>query len=147
MLFWTQFWPRTKRRKSANWQYARHPRYVAQEPGQKLFNVGRTFGVVEYEFQSAAAPGFRSPVGVVVGSQGGHYNMWSQNIIHNYFRGNKIRPQDKVGQHDRLFTKLSKRAGGSKSSFERLHHFYPASKTGRWIFGVTGSITTQSAKF
>jgi hypothetical protein len=110
----------------------RHPRYVAQEPGQKLFNVGRSFTVLEL------APGAfgRNTVAVnptlqvFVGYQGGHPQMYAQNLIHTASKIDKVNPRYPT---DSLYTSKT----GLKNVRERLHFFYPAYDKGRPFGGIS----------
>ncbi|WP_373515921.1 hypothetical protein [Persicitalea sp.] len=114
----------------------RHPRYVSQEPGQKLFNTGRTFLAIELSpelfgqgktrFNNASMEGF-------IGFQGGIKQMGVQNLIHSWSTISKINlnaiPNEE--EPDDLHNK--------KSSRERLHRFYPAYEESILIGGVGSS--------
>lgn len=115
-------------------KFLRHPRFVAQEPGQKMYNVGRTFYVIEHDFNYKDKREWHMPVQIMGGSLGGHYNVWSQNTIHNWSLIDKINPRN--FESGKLYT-----PGTDSDSFERLHHFYPASKVHRFMFGVAGSFS------
>lgn len=101
-------------------------RYVALDPGQKLFNVGRTFGVLAV---SPTAFGMANPLNMSVqafwGYQGGHRQMGLQNAIHSFISIQKVNPRF---DPDSLHT--------TKRVKERLHYFYPAYQKGRPIGGI-----------
>ena len=112
-------------------------RFVVQEPGQKLFNSGRFFGYVEVPFStnSGKLPPFSGPLNlrILLGVQGGENSMEFQNLIHNSTTIDKINPN--VGTEE-----LYIRKGSDKKHFERLHHFYPATRKGRFIWGISTSV-------
>jgi hypothetical protein len=106
----------------------RHPRFVSQDPGQKLFNTGRNFTVLELSPEAfgqsvwaANHPTFQ----LYGGWQGGHNQMTAQNLIHSASRIDKINPR--YLSPDTLLDKGWKR--------ERLHWFFPAYEKGRFIIG------------
>jgi hypothetical protein len=108
----------------------RHPRYVAQDPGQKIFNQGRTFTVVELSpgaFNNPRAFVNNPTVQVYAGWQGGQKQMRVQNWIH----GLSISTIDKVNPD---FKPDSVHTG--RRDLERLHLFYPAYEEGRFIYGA-----------
>lgn len=104
----------------------RHPRYVAQEPGQKLFNTGRNFLVLEV---MPPNPTYNLSYQLYAGWQGGHAQMAVQNWIHGLSIStiDKINPRFKPNDlhHDK-----------PKREQERLHRFYPAYDKGSFIFGA-----------
>ncbi|WP_159477639.1 hypothetical protein [Dyadobacter sp. 3J3] len=111
----------------------RHPRYVAQEPGQKLFNTGRTFLAVELSPQAFGAnkSSFsNASLEVYAGFQGGINQMGVQNYIHSWTKINKVNPRVAVSgsRVDSLQTEKKMR--------ERLHRFYPAYKGSIFIGGA-----------
>lgn len=113
----------------------RHPRYVAQEPGQKLFNTGRTFFALEVAPGSFGDNDNRFSVPSwegYIGFQGGVKQMGVQNVIHSWSTINKINVNAIPGeQPDTLHNKKSQR--------ERLHRFYPAYEKSIVIGGIGSS--------
>ena len=103
----------------------RHPRYVAQDPGQKLFNKGRNIIVVEWSPGALQQMAFQPSLQAYIGWQGGLNQMIAQNLIHNTIKINKVNPR--VEHPDELQT--------NPALQERLHHFYPATQRGRFVVG------------
>ncbi|RRB04438.1 hypothetical protein [Larkinella rosea] len=111
----------------------RHPRYVALDPGQKLFNKGRDLTVIEL---SPNLFGWNGPfdnhptLQVYGGWQGGKNQMWSQNLIHNAIKIDKINPTHP--EPDQL--RPSARKQGQQQ--DRYHRFFPAYTKSRFITGA-----------
>lgn len=104
----------------------RHPRYVAQEPGQKLFNKGRTF--IAFEFNPLSSPNpTNMTLQAYIGFQGGEYNMKIQDWIHGL---------DKLKKVNTHFSSTPDSLGNPKRIQERLHRFYPANKEANMIWGA-----------
>jgi hypothetical protein len=117
----------------------RNARYVAQDPGQKLFNVGRFFGYIEFPVYNGKGDvdflTLKQPLNVrlMLGKEGGTAGMGFQDLIHDTSLIDKINSN---GDLDRFYA-LNKQ---NKSSFERLHHFYPVTKRGRWLYGISTTL-------
>ena len=111
----------------------RHPRYVSLDPGQKLFNKGRDLTVVELS-PTLLWPdkpfGVQPTLQLYAGWQGGHNQMWSQNLVHSAITIDKINPE--ATAPDELRPTKSRQ---SKEQ-ERLHRFYPAYQKGRFVTGA-----------
>lgn len=132
--------------------YNRHPRFVAQEPGQKIFNIGRSFFEVEVGANSNHLPDYYTlkdsefkksysrgsnpyTISGYFGWQGGHKQMKVQNNIHNFDTIDKINLNIDSDPLDTL--NIEK---GNKKKFERLHHFYPSYENGEIIYGLGTSL-------
>ncbi len=114
----------------------RHPRYVAQEAGQKLFNKGRTFVAVELDPRYSKNTA-NMTVQAYFGIQGGKVNMKVQDWIHGLDKLKKINPT--LSAHpDSL--------GNSARIRERLHWFYPANETYNFIWGAGLFLNTLPAR-
>lgn len=110
----------------------RHPRYVSQEPGQKLFNKGRTFVAVEFNpFPSRT--GTNTTVQAYFGFQGGDSNMKMQDWIHGL---------DKINKINTKFSDNPDSLASVTGVRERLHRFYPSSKEANFIWGAGLFINT-----
>ena len=106
----------------------RHPRYVALDPGQKIFNQGRNMTVLELAPAAFGNQTYFPNYPVVqfyAGWQGGHKQMRVQNWIHDLSVIDKINPKFCP---DSVHT--------DRQAFERLHRFYPTYQNGRVILGV-----------
>ena len=110
----------------------RHPRYVAQEPGQKLFNKGRTFIALEFD-PFTSKNGNNMTVQGYFGFQGGDDNMKMQDWIHGTDSINKINVKLSANP-DSLQNDASIR--------ERLHRFYPSTTKAVGIWGAGLFINT-----
>ncbi|TAE31839.1 MAG: hypothetical protein EAZ91_06925 [Cytophagales bacterium] len=116
----------------------RHPRYVAQDPGQKLFNSGRNFSVFEFtpglfnhSYQKSTNPSFQA----FFGWQGGPSQMKAQDWIH----ASSLSTIDKIGPR---FRPDSLHSSGNRKAKERLHYFSPAYSEGHIIWGVGANLNT-----
>jgi len=123
----------------------RASRYVSQEAGQKMFNIGRTFFELEHRISNNNLE--NTTISGIIGLQGGMFNMWSQNMIHNWDGINKVN-QKKIekwkSQNGSTNPPKKYKGWNGKSDFEirsskkakeTLHHFYPAYDYPGLIFG------------
>lgn len=115
-------------------------RYVSQEPGQKLFNLGRWISGLEYCLPNT---NFNSTAEFYFGRQGGHKNMGVQNLIHSWMKIDKLNQEIVKKDTNFLYTsckqnkELSKLLNIRKKDIvERLHYFYPSTEKARNIIGV-----------
>lgn len=127
-----------------------HPRYVAQEPGQKMFNNGRNFFELEFGAYNQNVPKYYQKIddnikvpkpltgSVYMGWQGGHKQMRVQNYIHNFDTIDKINIKEDADPIDELNVRKK-----NKFKFERLHHFYPSYEKGKIFVGVGLSYLPQ----
>lgn len=120
-------------------------RFVAQEPGQKLFNTGRFFGYVELPIANrniGELPLIKQPgqVRFMFGMEGGRAGMAFQDMIHDASTIDKINPKSVVDPQNPDRVLLYPRKGGHKAHFERLHHFYPVTRKGRVMFGISTTL-------
>lgn len=121
-------------RADSNTSKSRYPRYVAQDPGQVLYNVGRTFFDVELP---VSVNNNMMQLNLLVGTIGGEANMGVQDYIHAI-----TGTVDKINSSkdpNKLYT--------SKKDLERLHRFYPASKYSRFFFGAGLMMSDTRKKF
>lgn len=124
-------------------------RFVAQEPGQKLFNVGRFFGFVEVPLANRTngkLPLIRQPgqLRLMFGMEGGRAGMLAQDMIHDISTIDKINPKSVLDPLHPNQLLLYPRNKGHTKYFERLHHFYPVTRKGRIMWG--GSFTLGPKK-
>lgn len=134
--------------------YDMHPRYVAQEPGQKMFNNGRNFFEIQIGAFDNNIPAYYKEIddnisipkpvtgSVYFGWQGGHKQMRVQNYIHNFDTIDKINIKSDPDPIDELNVRKKKRIKYS-FKFERLHHFYPSYERGSFFVGFGQSYSPQ----
>jgi hypothetical protein len=81
--------------KESGWRFFAGPkrkkRWVSQEAGQKMLNNGQTLLTFEFPLSKYPSHLWNHPTGeVYFGTQGGNFNMWSQNMIHNAIKIKKV---------------------------------------------------------
>ncbi len=124
---------------------SRNARYVAQDPGERMLNVGRKLFMLDIPIKTGGIYNGNllnksTYINLIAGKQGGENGMRFQNKNHSKKPINKV---NALRYNPDFLYNVSKK---EKQYLERVHHFYPATARSRWVVGGSlNLIQTNSA--